>query len=109
MEETKVKVLDLVRYDPDKGCFVLKDNNPPRALNPWEELAQVDRPSIFLKDVYFRAKGSGTIASEKGLVYKQFGTYTRAGERIPNKYERSPEDATPQTPRATDRTTGKDV
>lgn len=102
-----MKVLDLVRYDPDKGCFVLKDNTPPRALNPWEELAQVDRPSIFLKDVYFRAKGAGTIASETGLGYKQFGTYTKA--RQPNKYERSPEDATPQAPRATNRKTSKDV
>ena len=105
-----MKVLDLVRYDPDRGCFVLKDNNPPRALNPWEELAQVDRPSIFLKDPYFRAKvAKGTVTSEEGLGYKQFGTYTRAGERIPNKYERSPEDAPPQAPRATDRTTDKDV
>jgi hypothetical protein len=91
-----MKVIDLVRYDPDKGCFVLKDNTPPRALNPWEELAQVDRPSIFLTDVYFRAKGSGTIASEEGLGYKQFGTYTKA--RQPNKYEKSPEDATPKAP-----------
>ena len=102
-----MKVLDLVRYDPDRGCFVLKDNTPPRALNPWEELAQVDRPSIFLKDVYFRAKGAGTLESEKGLGYKQFGTYTKA--RQPNKYERSPEDATSQAPRATNRKTNKDV
>jgi hypothetical protein len=102
-----MKVLDLVRYDPDKGCFVLKDNNPPRALNPWEELAQVDRPSIFLKDVYFRAKGAGTIASETGLGYKQFGTYTKA--RQPNKHEGSPKDAKTKAPRATDRTPDQDV
>ena len=102
-----MKVMDLVRYDPEQGCFVMKDNTPPRALNPWEELAQVDRPSIFLKDVYFRAKGAGTLESEKGLGYKQFGTYTKA--RQPNKYERSPEDATPQTARATNRKTNKDV
>lgn len=103
-----MKVLDLVRYDPDRGCFVLKDNNPPRALNPWEELAQVDRPSIFLKDPYFRAKvAKGTVASEEGLGYKQFGTYSKA--RQPNKYERTPDDATPQAPRATNRKTSKDV
>jgi hypothetical protein len=58
-----------------------------KALNAWEELAQVDRPSIFLKDVYFRAKGGGTITSEEGLGYKQFGTFTRAKERQPNKHE----------------------
>ena len=78
-----------------------------KALNAWEELAQIDRPSIFLRDVYFRAKGGGTITSEDGLGYKQFGTYTKA--RQPNKHERSPEDATPQAPRATDRTTDQDV
>ena len=89
-----MKVLDLVRYDPDRGCFVLRNNNPP-PLSPfrWKE---DPRPSIFLKDAYFRAKGSGTIASEEGLGYKQFGTYTKA--RQPNKHERSPKDATPQAP-----------
>jgi hypothetical protein len=102
-----MKVLDLVRYDPIRECFVLKNANPPRVLDPWDELRLVDRPSIFLKDVYFRAKGGGTIANEKGLGYKQFGTYTKA--RQPNKHERSPNDATPETPRATNRKTGKDV
>jgi len=80
-----MKVLDLVRYDPDKGCFVLSDNSPPLSPFRWKE---DPRPSIFLKDAYFRAKGSGTIASEEGLGYK---------------------DATPQTPRATDRTTDQNV
>jgi hypothetical protein len=57
-------------------------------LNAWEELAQVDRPSIFLKDSHFRAKQStGTIKSEEGLGYKQFGTFTRAKQRQPNKHE----------------------
>ena len=74
-------------------------NEPTKVLDPWEELAQVDRPSIFLLDPYFRAKGLGTIKSEEGLGYKQFGTYTRAKERIPNKHEKSPEDATPKAPR----------
>jgi hypothetical protein len=100
-----MKVSDLVRYDPNRECFVLRNNNPP-PLSPfrWKEDL---RPSIFLRDAYFRTKGSGTIASEEGLGYKQFGTYTKA--RQPNKYERSPEDATLQAPRATDRTTDQDV
>ena len=90
-----MKVLDLVRYDPNKGCFVLRDNSPP-PLSPflWKE---DPRPSIFLKDAYFRAKtATGTVKSEEGLGYKQFGTYSKA--RQPNKYERSPEDATPKAP-----------
>ena len=70
------------------------------ALNPWEELAQVDRPSIFLKDPHFRAKTStGTIKSEDGLGYKQFGTFTRAKERQPNKHEGVIEHAKTKAPR----------
>ena len=99
-----MKVLDLVRYDPDKGCFVLRDNSPPLSPFRWKE---DPRPSIFLKDVYFRAKGSGTLASEEGLGYKQFGTYTKA--RQPNKHEGSPKDAKTKAPRATDRTTDQNV
>jgi len=102
-----MKVLDLIRYDPIRECFVLKSDNTPRVLNPWDELRLVDRPSIFLKDPYFRAKGAGTIESEKGLGYKQFGTYSKA--RQPNKHERSPEDAKTQAPRTTNRKTDKDV
>ncbi len=46
------------------------------------------RPSIFLKDQYFRAKtATGTVKDEEGLGYKQFGTFTRAKERQPNKHE----------------------
>jgi len=59
-----------------------------KALNPWEELAQVNRPSIFMKDQYFRARNpSNQIKKEEDLGYKQFGTYTRAKERQPNKHE----------------------
>jgi hypothetical protein len=79
-----------------------------KALSPWEELAQVDRPSIFLKDAYFRAKQStGTIKNEEGLGYKQFGTFTRAKERQPNKHEGTLENAktkAPRTPKGTIRT-----
>ena len=59
-----------------------------KVLNPWEELAQVDRPSIFLKDSYFRTKNpSHQIKNEEDLGYKQFGTFTRAKQRQPNKHE----------------------
>jgi hypothetical protein len=102
-----MKVLDLIRYDPIRECFVLKNGDTPRVLNPWDELRLIDRPSIFLKDVYFRAKGSGTIASEEGLGYKLFGTYSKA--RQPNKHEGNLEYAETKAPRATDRTTDQDV
>ena len=59
-----------------------------KALDPWEELAQVDRPSIFLSDPYFRAKNpSNQIKNEEDLGYKQFGIYTRVPNRQPNKHE----------------------
>jgi len=102
-----MKVLDLVRYDPIRECFVLKSGDTPRVLNPWDELRLVDRPSIFLKDPYFRVKGSGTIASEKELGYKLFGTYSKA--RHPNKHEGNLEHAETKAIRATDRTTNQDV
>ena len=71
-----------------------------KVLNPWEELAQVDRPSIFLKDPYFRAKNpSNQIKSEEDLGYKQFGTFTRAKERQPNKHEGVLEHAPTKAPR----------
>jgi hypothetical protein len=59
-----------------------------KALDPWEELAQVDCPSIFLSDPYFRAKNpSNQIKKEEDLGYKQFGVFARAKERQPNKHE----------------------
>lgn len=71
------------------------------ALDPWEELATVDRPSIFLRDPHFRAKQStGTVKNEEGLGYKQFGTYTRAVEKQPNKHEGELEHAKTKAPRA---------
>jgi hypothetical protein len=79
-----MKVLDLVRYDPNRGCFVLRNNNPP-PLSPfrWKE---DPRPSIFLEDAYFRAKNpSNQLKNEEGLGYKLFGTYSKA--RQPNKHE----------------------
>ena len=102
-----MNVLDLVRYDPIRECFVLKDGNPPRVLNPWDELRLVDRPSIFLRDVRFRTKSNGTIESVEGIDYKQFGTYTKA--RQPNKHERSPKNATSQAPRTDKAKIHKDV
>ena len=78
------------------------------ALSPWDELRLVDRPSIFLKDPYFRAKNNkGTIQSEEGLGYKLFGTYTQA--RQPNKHEGVLEHAKTKTTRTSNRKTSTNV
>ena len=59
-----------------------------KVLNPWDELRLVDRPSIFMKDAYFRARNpSVQVKSAEDLGYKQFGVFTRAKERRPNKHE----------------------
>jgi len=69
-------------------------------LNPWQELAQVDRPSIFLTDAYFRARNpSNQIKKVEDLGYKQFGTFARAKERQPNKHEGVLTDAKTKAPR----------
>ena len=76
-----------------------------KILNPWEELAQVQRPSIFMSDPYFRAKG--LIRSEDGLGYKQFGVYAPAKEPQPNKHEKgltSAKTKAPRPPKGTIRT-----
>ena len=71
-----------------------------KTLNPWEELAQVDRPSIFATDPYFRARNpSNQIKSKEDLGYKQFGTFTRAKQRQPNKHEGVLTDAKTKAPR----------
>jgi hypothetical protein len=71
-----------------------------KVLNPWEELAQIDRPSIFATDQYFRARNpSNQLKSKEDLGYKQFGTFTRAKERQPNKHEGVLTDAKAKAPR----------
>ena len=70
------------------------------ALNPWDELRLVDRPSIFLRDPHFRAKQSaGILEKKEDLGYKQFGLYTRAQKRQPNKHEGELEHAKTKAPR----------
>jgi hypothetical protein len=105
-----MKVLDLITYDYVRECFVLRDSLRPRVLNPWEELALIDRPSVFMHDVRFRAKQpSGTLSSEEGLGYRQFGTFSRAVEPLPNKHAGTLKHATTKTTRAIDRKTGTNV
>ena len=65
-----IDIHKLLRYDIERNCFVMRELTPTKALNPWEELAQVKRPSIFLKDPKFRATKTGpqlvtTIANPK--------------------------------------------
>jgi hypothetical protein len=63
-----------------------------------------------MEDARFRARTStGVIESEEGLGYKQFGIYTRAKERQPNKHEGVLEHATAKATRTTGAKIHKDV
>ena len=57
-----MKVLDLVRYDPDRNCFVLKGPMKKRTCNCHPDSpfhwAEHQRDSIFMADHTFRAKGA---------------------------------------------------
>lgn len=54
-----------------------------------------------MEDVRFRAKiSTGTITNDEGLGYKQFGTFSRAKEKPPNKHEGVIEHATAKATRA---------
>lgn len=57
-----MKVLDLIRYDPDRNCFVLKGPMKKRTCNCHPDSpfhwAEHQRDSIFMADHTFRAKGA---------------------------------------------------
>ncbi|WP_395652491.1 hypothetical protein [Brevundimonas sp.] len=84
-----IDIIALTRYDPVLNCFVLKGpmkklkcNCHPNSPFHW---AHDQRPSIFMQDVAFRAKG--VVASTD---YKLFGIYSRAHPKIKpskNKHE----------------------
>jgi hypothetical protein len=84
-----IDTIALTRYDPALNCFVLKGtmkkltcNCHPDSPFHW---AHNKRPSIFLQDVAFRAKG--VVVSTD---YKQFGIYLRANPHLKpqlNKHE----------------------
>jgi hypothetical protein len=84
-----IDTIALTRYDPVLNCFVLKGtmkkfkcNCHPDSPFHW---AHNKRPSIFLQDVAFRAKG--VVVSTD---YKVFGIYLRANPHLkpqPNKHE----------------------
>lgn len=58
-----MNILDLVRYDTARNCFVLKGSSVPKQTcnchpdSPFH-WAHNPRPSVFAQDVTFRAKGS---------------------------------------------------
>lgn len=81
-----MELLDLVAYNPVLNCFVLKGpmkkqtcNCHPDSPFHWAHNA---RPSIFVKDPLFRAKGIAVDANltleQSMIAYKQFGIYSRA-------------------------------
>lgn len=57
-----INTLDLVRYDHARNCFVLKGHTVKQTCNCHPDSpfhwAHSPRPSIFMQDVSFRAKGS---------------------------------------------------
>ena len=57
-----MKVLDLIRYDPERNCFVLKGPMKKRTCNCHPDSpfhwADHKRDSIFMADHVFRAKGA---------------------------------------------------
>jgi hypothetical protein len=81
----------LTRYDPVLNCFVLKGDmkKQPCKCHPDSPFhwAHNQRPSIFLQDPLFRAKGAVVTTD-----YKAFGIYSRALPHIKpylNKHELS--------------------
>jgi hypothetical protein len=71
---TALQVMDMIKYDPLKGCFVMKPDTPRKPLSPFE-WAKEARPSIFALDPHFRSRHkAGLLDDDNGLKYKQFGT-----------------------------------
>jgi hypothetical protein len=71
---TAIPIMDMIKYDPLKGCFVMKPDTPRKPLSPFE-WAKEDRPSIFATDPHFKSRHkAGLIDDNDGLTYKQFGT-----------------------------------
>jgi len=84
-----MQVCDLICYDTELNCFVLKGDMKKQTCNCHPDSpfhwAHNKRPSIFMQDPVFRAKG--VVASTD---YKMFGIYLRANPHIkpsPNKHE----------------------
>lgn len=80
-----MKILDLVRYDTTKNCFVLKENTVKQTCNCHPDSpfhwAHNKRKSVFAQDISFRAKG----ASEKDAGQVQSDVLERrraAGEAV---------------------------
>lgn len=71
---TTLQVMDMIKYDPSKGCFVMRSDKPAPPLSPfrWKE---DPRPSIFATDPHFKSRHkAGLLDDDEGLKYKQFGT-----------------------------------
>jgi hypothetical protein len=84
-----IDTIALTRYDPERNCFVLKGpmKKQPCKCHPDSPFhwAHNPRPSVFMQDVAFRAKG--VVASTD---YKAFGIYSRATPHVKpylNKHE----------------------
>lgn len=81
---TTIQVMDMIKYDPLKGCFVMKPDTPEQSVSPfrWHEET---RPSIFAQDPHFKSRHkAGLLDDNDGLKYKQFGTKHLSAEPLTN-------------------------
>jgi len=84
-----IDTVAITRYDPARNCFVLKGpmKKQPCKCHPDSPFhwAHNKRPSIFVQDIAFRAKGA-VVSTD----YKLFGIFSRAHPHIKpqlNKHE----------------------
>lgn len=71
---TDIPIMDMIKYDPLKGCFVMKPDTPKQSVSPFRWYEET-RPSIFAQDPHFKSRHkAGLLDDNDGLKYKQFGT-----------------------------------
>ena len=50
-----MQIMELIKYDHERGCFVAKSNKPIHVVSPFDWQSD-PRPSIFLQDPRFRTR-----------------------------------------------------
>ena len=86
-----IPIMDMIKYDPLKGCFVMKPDTPRPPVSPFRWYEE-DRPSIFATDAHFRSRyKAGLLDDDGGLKYRQFGTRHTSEKPLANVYVESAE------------------
>lgn len=68
-----INTTDLIRYDPTKGCFVLKDTRPPANAFEWQRYVQEE-------DI--RRKATESLAKQSNISRRRSVAATQAIERV---------------------------